>query len=461
MDQLVRQRQQQYQASPQVRAHPTASGIGEAAGTIAATAPLAALPGGGATLLGRLGMGAVGGAAGAATQPVTEKGDYWSQKGKDVALGGALGAGSTAAGRVIGAAAAPLLRGDAATLAAKGTQLAPGQMVGGALGPAARSIEAKLQSFPILGDFIQHARGQSLKSYNIATINQVLEPIGASLPGKTEAGHQAIKIAGNAVSKAYDDVLSRIPTVVADRDLRNAVSAVELEARQRPAVWRTLRGEISGLTQKLKRGPMTGREVKLATSELERVARGLQNSDDFFQREVARHLRDVRGAFSDAIDRQYPDIAPDLRNADAAWAMLTRVENAATRRAGSQGIFTPMDLLTASRSGAGGVRRRVFANGDALMQDWAEAGQRLLPSMIPDSGTAGRLLMIEQAALGATVGLPTGLAYRALSAAGRSAPGAIRRDIADAARIGGRAAAPAIGATGPQGGTITRREQVP
>lgn len=456
-----------YQSAPDILAHPWAALLGRVGGEALATAPLAVAGGALAPtgMAGRLALSAGLGAAGTATQPVANsKEDFWTQKERQLAEGAAAGGVTGAAGHIIGSAIAPRLTGDAATLAARGTKLSPGQMVSGPLGPAVRSAEAKLQSFPILGDFITHARGQSLKSYNIATINQALEPIGAALPKNVQAGNEAVKVAGNAVSRAYNDVLARIPTVVKDPELTNAFKAIELDARQRPAVWRNLRGEIARITDKLKSGAMTGREAQLASSELERVARGLQGSDDFFQREVARHLREARSALSDAIERQHPNVAPDLRSANAAWAMLTRVETAAGRRAGSEGIFTPMDLLSAVRSGAGGVRRREFARGDALMQDWAQAGQRLLPTMIPDSGTAGRLLLLEKMAL-AVPGLPLGLAYHALAGAGRSTPSALRRGIGIAGRRLGPIAAPLAGAqvgdTGPQGGTITNVQPVP
>jgi hypothetical protein len=85
------------------------------------------------------------------------------------------------------------------------------------------------------------------------------------------------------------------------------------------------------------------------------------------------------------------------------------------------------------------------------MQDWAQSGQRLLPSMVPDSGTAGRLLIAELIGMGidplktmAATGLATGagLGYRALGVAARSAPGAGQLGT----RAGIEAATPAIGA---------------
>jgi hypothetical protein len=400
VDKAVQERESRYESGRQAELKPgekLAADWNRLLGNVASPVNLAIGGGLGAAakgvgLAGRLGAAALGGAAGGATAPVTDpKADYWTEKAKQTGIGAAGGLAMGGAGEAVGAAIAPRMGADAAKLASQGVQMTPGQMARGPAG-VAKGMEDRLSGFPVLGDFIRNARRRSVGSFNEATINQALEPIGAKLPAGVKPGNEAVKAAGDAISQAYNKTLGQIPTVVVDRDLQNALKAVQLDAQQRPAVWKNLKGELSRVQNSLKRGNFTGREAQLAGSELERVARGLQTSDNFFEREVSKHLREVRSSLFDAIERQYPALAPDLQNANASWAMLTRVENAAGRRAASGGVFTPMDLLTAVKSGSGGVRRREFSRGDALFQDWAQTAQRVLPSEIPDSGTAGRLL---------------------------------------------------------------------
>lgn len=481
VDSAARQREQAFQASPERRAHPIASGIGEvggeAAGTTAEMGPLmaAGAPGWLGKLLTGAASGAIGGVTGSpvtaepkpatATEPA--KLDFWDEKAKQAGIGAAAGGAVTAAGGAAGRAIAPRLGPDQAALAAKGVQMTPGRMIGG----MAIGGEDVAKSFPILGHFIQGGQKRTLQSFNAATINQALEPIGASLPKNAQAGNEAVKVAGNALSKAYDDALGRVPSVMADHELTAALKAIETQARRNPDVWRKLEPAIKHdiYDEFANAGWLEGRDVKTMISEQAKYARRYNKSIWPDDQELGKHYEAIRDALKDAVKRQYPAEAPNIQAADNGWAMLTRIEQAAGRRKGGDGIFTPLDLLSASAAQAGGVSRggvrREFARGDALFQEWGKIAQRVLPSTVPDSGTAGRLLaadiaggvtgvgaaMVNPLATLGTVGgltaagLPyTGPASRAMQRFMQ--PGAARSGARTAAGAIGRGAAPGAGA---------------
>ncbi|KVP90700.1 hypothetical protein WJ95_09340 [Burkholderia ubonensis] len=108
------------QYDPYQRAHPIAAGTGNIGGQIAGTAPTMAIGPGyaGLGLLGRLGLGAAQGAAGAAMMPVQNPGDdFWTQKAAQMGVGAALGgatplvtAGARAIGNGLWNAAQPVLQ---------------------------------------------------------------------------------------------------------------------------------------------------------------------------------------------------------------------------------------------------------------------------------------------------------------------------------------------------------------
>lgn len=434
VDKAVQQREQTYEQTREA-GRPVASKLGTdwyrmlgnalsppnialgAAGAVAAPEALA----------GRLAIGAAGGAAGAATEPVT-KGDFWDEKLKQVGRGAAAGAGLGAAGEGLGAALAPRVSPDAERMAQQGVQMTRGQL---APGPAetVKRFEDRLQGFQVLGDFIRNARQRSIGTFNIATINQALEPIGASLPKTVKPGNEAVKTAGNAISKVYDDVLGRVPAVSQDPAFTSEVAQISQGAgMSNPDVKRKfdplLQHEVLDY---LSGGPVDGKVIKQIESELVRQMRGYLGADDFEKRELGRKLGELRGAVMGLVERQYPDAAAELRNANASWAMLTRVEQAA-RSAKANGVFTPSQLLDASRSQSSGVRRREFARGDALFQDWAQTAQRVLPSTVPDSGTAGRMIF-EHPIQGAALGLVTSPAIPAYTQPGGAALQAYLRRI--------------------------------
>jgi hypothetical protein len=271
VDKAVQERESRYESGRQAELKPgekLAADWNRLLGNVASPVNLAIGGGLGAAakgvgLAGRLGAAALGGAAGGATAPVTDpKADYWTEKAKQTGIGAAGGLAMGGAGEAVGAAIAPRMGADAAKLASQGVQMTPGQMARGPAG-VAKGMEDRLSGFPVLGDFIRNARRRSVGSFNEATINQALEPIGAKLPAGVKPGNEAVKAAGDAISQAYNKTLGQIPTVVVDRDLQNALKAVQLDAQQRPAVWKNLKGELSRVQNSLKRGNFTGREAQL------------------------------------------------------------------------------------------------------------------------------------------------------------------------------------------------------
>jgi hypothetical protein len=75
--------------------------------------------------------------------------------------------------------------------------------------------------------------------------------------------------------------------------------------------------------------------------------------------------------------------------------------------ANNEGIFTAAQLQNAVKAGDKSVGKGAFATGNALMQDLSGAGQRVLGSKYPDSGTAGRGLLALLAPGGVAAGLAT------------------------------------------------------
>jgi hypothetical protein len=136
-------------AAPYAAAHPIATGAGQIAGNMVGTAPAMALGPefAGLGMAGKVGVGALQGAAGGAMMPVQNPGDdYWTQKAEQAGVGGLLGgaipavsAGATAVGRGLWNAVQPVVQ--------------PGRFVGqglaGAMDPAeAAAAAANIRSAP-------------------------------------------------------------------------------------------------------------------------------------------------------------------------------------------------------------------------------------------------------------------------------------------------------------------------
>lgn len=322
------------------------------------------------------------------------------------------------------------------TLQDAGVSLTPGQRLGG----VAKSMEDKTTSLPILGDTIQGARGRGMDAFNIGTINKALEPIGASLPKDIPAGHGAIEAGQNALSAAYEQVLPKLRFSAdaefdaANAQLRELVSEMPAsDAAQFESIFKNRVAKRLG-----PEGNMDGTTLTQVQSELTQKV-GQLKADKQYQ--LSDAVRQLRANIGDALERQNPDDAPELSKIQQAYAMFSRVEDAAIRRATSDGTFTPADLLQAIKSNA--VRtgnRKAFARGDQFLQDLAQAGQDVLPSKVPDSGTTGRAIVNAGVLGGGAVASPVSIAALLTAAGAYTKPGmAITNAVMDAA--------PAIGGT--------------
>lgn len=334
-----------------------------------------------ATALKGAGMGATQGAVYGAAQAEAGKEMEGAKEGAVIGgiAGGVLPVAGAAVKRVISPNASR--NAELAMLKEKGVQPTIGQALGG----IANDIEQKLTSVPFAGKKIADQRYQAREQFNNGILNEVLKPIGMNVKG---AGFEAIKEAGNKVSKFYDQELSKIDAVRFDDAFFNQMDELkgmatgmnEQSARQ---FERILNNSIGPRMSEA--GAMLPETYKKVQSELTKA------SADVSDKQLSDALKQAGQLLKDQMYRSNPEVAASLKNADTAYAMLVRAEDAAKRAVNADGVFTPAQLNAAIKAGDSSTRKRSVARGEALLQDQARIGQKILANTEPDSGTAGRM----------------------------------------------------------------------
>lgn len=346
--------------------------------------------------------------------------------------GGAIGAGvgalTGAAGqRVVDRFARGAVGADttaARQLSREGVQLTPGQMlqktplVGGII----RGTEDRMAGMPLVGDVIQGARTRGLETANIAGAQRGLTPIGETIPSKIAPGYEAVEYVQDRLGQAYGDILSRVsPTIDAPLNARIAEILADAPAAMGEDRARQLAEILSSRVMRNvdpETGAISGQEFKRIETVLGQQQRELARALDSDQRALGQALGDIRSEFRDALARQYPAEAPRLQQINTGYANLVRIEDA-TGAAGSmarEGVFTPAQLANAVRRNTGSRSQR--GAGTGLMRDLATNMGEVLPSTVPDTGTAGRGLL--GALLGGAVALKPEIAIPVVI--GASAP---------------------------------------
>jgi len=331
--------------------------------------------------------------------------------------GGALGAAApylaSAAGGVAQRFMQPGLKPIAPNvrlLAEEGVALTPGQMRGG----VARSAEEAATSLPMLGTAISERRMEGIESFNRAVANRVLKPVGEKLPDDIKPGSEAVKYAGDLISKGYEDTIPGRAVRLDPAFSEDVSAAFDAIIDMTPAGRERLDDIIfQRVTSRLpENGVIDGRRYKLIQSDLDKSVDRFSKSLDSDDQAMAETLRGIQSALEGAAKRQDPSFADKMQALDRSWAELSRMEVAAAKDNQLGGIFTPAQYGQAIRAADSRVRKRGVARGEALSQDLAQAALEVLPSKTPDSGSAGRagwmslLASAPAVALGSLTGGP-------------------------------------------------------
>lgn len=356
------------------RAANTRTGF-QTAGSIGATA---LLPGG------PIVQGATGGA-------LLSDSDTAAGMAKDAAIGAAGGYLGDKVVRGVAGVVGPRVAPALAKLQAEGVRVTPGQAARASGNRVAAAAEDRATTLPILGGRIEAGREAANEGFNRAIVNRALKPIGIKLPDNIPVGHDAIKYAGDQLSRVYQDVLPRLSGKL-DRTFKTRLDYIRASGDLPPAY----AAELENVKQSVLReafdtsGRYNGKAFQRVSDRLDKVAANWSKSaDDPWKRELGASIYKMREELHALARRQNPTLAAKLRAADNGWASLVRAERAAAQTA--DGVVSPNQYSQAVRIADRSARKRAVARGEARDQDLAKAAATVLPSGTGSSGTAERL----------------------------------------------------------------------
>lgn len=349
---------------------------------------------------------------------------YGANVDDNAALGGASAAvgslGGNLAGRIIGAGIGGVTRTPYAQyLKDQGIDLTIGQQMGG----TAKRLEDAAMSIPGPGDMIIARQQDSIRGLNEAAFREV---------GVTGYGDDAMEALGRNRQQAYTDS-------VAGRqyDLNDPQAIQDLQAAlaARDSLAPDYASKFDIAVQNRIAGTPIGQTGKMTGEEYQQSMRGLNDYKNVqgasgFENDYRDAIGGVQSALRGVVERQTPEVIPALQQADQLYRSEKILQDALNRnRKDASGIgtdlFRPSDLTEA-----------VFQNskkygGKAPFFELGRAAQNVIPSKLPDSGTARRAL---------TAGIGTGGLAGLGAANSASGENASLTDILSGAGTGGMSA---------------------
>lgn len=325
-----------------------------------------------------------------------------------VAGAGAAGLGMGVA-RALGGPLRTIVSPEAKKLIDAGIPLTPGQAVSGpndgVVARGIRTTEDQVGSIPLLGDVIRAKARNAANAFSTGEINKALAPIGAKVEG---VGHDAIEAARDKISQHYNNVLPDIHVPVSD--LHNLVNDALVNIKQTNPMFSTAQEEAilvfdGRRIQELaaQGADLTGETAKKLDQELGQFIRKYGKKQSVYDQDMSAAFSEIRNQLRARMVGTTPEARQALKDADKSRAMLQSILDAADEGTGE---FTAKALNKATVKAGGADKFR-------------QAAASVLPTITPDSGTAGRT------AIGNLVSAPTLGAGAAGMAAGGIVPAAL------------------------------------
>lgn len=311
----------------------------------------------------------------------------------------------------------------------------------GVAGRAANTIEQAMQSVPALGAAPAAARQATRDAFQVGAFNNSLgqlkpfgESVATALPSGTGPGTDAHAFANQQFGNAYDIArqgMRFVPDAQYFRDastLANQVNSGVLAPNQVQQLNDVVNNAVAGRL-KAQGGALDGNAYQAASSDLGRAIQTWGKNPNTAA--MADALSDYQTIFDNAARRVSDPAAVNLLDAaDRGYAQLVRIQRASELGGAAKdaGTFTPNNYAAAVKQMGGGVRSSAYNQGNALGQDYAQAGLNL-SDRLADSGTPVRLGVLgalqgaEGVALGVTGKLAALANPGALAAFAPYAPG--------------------------------------
>lgn len=264
------------------------------------------------------------------------------------------------------------------------------------LGPVTSRVEDAATSLPIVGDMIRRRSADSFDAFNRAAFREAGEPIGYNPTATKEAGVDQLR---GAAGQAYDAATAGVNAPLDARAMSDIAMARAMGDRLTPegkaAFEKVLNNYIDPIRDS---GAITGQQFQNTTRALKGKRNKPPAAAQGFEQEYKDAITANQDALRGAVERAGGDeVVTGLSKADEAYRNMKTLEDAVYRarngsRSGELQTFAPSQLID-----AGAATKKKFP-GQRPFKELADAGQEVLPSKVPDSGTAGRAI---QAAVGA------------------------------------------------------------
>lgn len=336
-----------------------------------------------ATLGGKIARGSLQGAAyGSAygAGSAEEMSDVTGQAAIQGAMGGVLGGALSGAGAVL----APKVSGSVKKLMEK-NDLTYGQMTGKSM---ANTFEQKLGS---VVNNVKTGRNRATAGWNREIAEEVLKPLGKTLPESIRDNNSASRYITQTVNEAYNEAFDGMEiklTTKLKAQLDDILNTTDLTGVAK----KNLKKELNKVKSLARKKP-SGRSVKDADSNIKKRILAFRKSTNLNESPLEDPLRAARELFKESVIEQNPTQGAKWLATDRAYGQVASFQTA-VGKGNKAGQFSPNQMLNAATEGVGSAGKRISkANQEGYLQRLSGEAEDVLGDYVPDSGTAGNYML--------------------------------------------------------------------
>ena len=354
----------------------TAMALEMAGGIATPVAGLGALKG--ASTLAKLAGGAAQGAgfgalygAGNAKEMKDIAGDAMTQGAIGGLTGGALSG--------LGAVVAPRVSAGVKKLMAK-NDLTYGQM-----GPKwLNTLEQKAGS---VVSNIKGARNKATAGWNREIAEEVLRPLGKTLPANIKDNNSYSRFITKSVNEAYDEAFDGMNVKLTTK-LKSQLDDLLEKSGLQGAAKKRLREELLQIKLMARKAPK-GRSVKNVDTNIKNRVAAFRKSTNLDDSPLEGPLREARDLFKKSVVEQNPTQGAKWLATDRAYGQVASFQKA-VGAGNKNGQFSPNQMRNAATEGIGNRSKIISkANQEGYLQKLSGEAEDVLGDYVPDSGTVG------------------------------------------------------------------------
>lgn len=276
---------------------------------------------------------------------------------------------------------------------------------GGVAGSLGKGFEETVTSIIGLGPSVSQARARGLSQFNKLAMTEALKPALS----KNELnvlvkelddmhGQEAFNHIQKVIGNKYDDTLERLS--IPETGINQLENVFEdILGKQYDDIISQADSKVANkmFMKALRRNvkDINGQEV-LKGKNLKQLQVDIRNMADQFYKKggtdanIGEAFQQLGKEFKNIVRQENPK--SKLFNIDKAYAGLVPIREAVASAHRTKGIFTTEQFLNAIKKSDKSVGKSMTARGKNIFGNLPELGQEVLGNVVPDTGTASRLV---------------------------------------------------------------------